>query len=116
MDTQPTREQIEAQVHIFVEKLTTYYADEFKVRYQNVLTPPKFVAQISRKFTRIVKLEPGDRYGSVYCFIDMENGDLRKAAGFKAPAPHKRGSIFNDNCDVGNGKPADMHGSGLYLR
>ena len=87
-----------------------------KGSYQNVLTPPKFVAQISRKFTRIVKLEPGDRYGSVYCFIDMENGDLRKAAGFKAPAPHKRGSIFNDNCDVGNGKPADMHGSGLYIR
>ena len=116
MDTQPTRQEIEVQVHIFVEKLTEYYKAELAVRYQNVLTPPKFVAQISRKFTRIVKLEPGDRYGSVYCFIDMENGDLRKAAGFKAPAPHKRGSIFNDNCDVGNGKPADMHGSGLYIR
>lgn len=113
---QPTREQIEAQVHQFVEKLTTYYADEFKVRYQNVLTPPTFVAQISRKFARIVKMEQGDRYGSVYCFIDMANGDLRKAAGFKAPAPHKRGSIFNENCDVGNGRSADMHGSGLYIR
>lgn len=116
MQTPPTREQITVQVHLFVETLTKYYADEYAVRHNGVLNPPSFVAQFGPKFCRIVKMEKGDRYGSVYCFIDMSNGDLRKAAGFKAPAPHKRGSIFNDNCDVGNGRAADMHGSGLYIR
>jgi hypothetical protein len=113
--TTPTREQIISQIHLFTAILTEFYRNDY-ARNTPILTAPKFVMQVGPKYCRIVKLENGERYGSVYCFIDMANGDIRKAAGFKAPAAGKRGSIFNENCDVGYGKPADMHGAGLYKR
>ena len=31
---------------------------------------------------------------SVYCFIDRTNGDVLKAASWKAPAKHARGNIY----------------------
>ena len=30
---------------------------------------------------------------SVYCFIDLENGDILKAEGWKKPAKHARGNL-----------------------
>ena len=115
MDTQPTREQVVSQIGYFLDALTKLHKEHFAVNF-SVLTPPTFEAQIAQKYARIVRKERGDKSGSVYCFIDMSNGDIRKAAGWKAPAPHKRGSIFNENCDVGENKPASVFGSGLYLR
>lgn len=32
---------------------------------------------------------------SVYCFVNIETGDILKAAGYKAPAKGARGNIFN---------------------
>ena len=55
---------------------------------------------------------PGSK--SVYCFIDLSNGDLLKADGWKKPAKGKRGSILNENSDVGT--VATVHGGGFYLR
>jgi len=31
---------------------------------------------------------------SVYCFVNIETGDILKAAGYKAPAKGARGNIF----------------------
>lgn len=52
---------------------------------------------------------------SVYCFIDLANGDILKAAG-QVPAKGKRGSIFNENCDVGEDRPCNVHGGNLYRK
>jgi hypothetical protein len=30
----------------------------------------------------------------VYCFVDLTNGDILKAATWKAPAKHARGNIL----------------------
>ena len=49
---------------------------------------------------RTLSVEPGRRYarvvkndGGVYCFVDITNGDILKAANWKQPAKHARGSI-----------------------
>lgn len=34
--------------------------------------------------------------GSVYCFINSENGDVLKSAGWKSPAKGARSNIYND--------------------
>lgn len=50
-----------------------------------------------KKYARIVvSSAPGhDSRRSVYCFVNKENGDVLKAASWKAPAKHARGSIFS---------------------
>lgn len=82
----------------------------------NHLFEARFIPQYGPKRAKIVKKEKSERSGSVYCFIDLLNGDILKAATWQAPAAGKRGSIWNDDCDVGPAKPANMFGSGLYKR
>lgn len=51
------------------------------------------------KYIRIVRADVHGTSRSVHCFIDRSNGDILKAAGWKAPAKHARGNIFAN--DVG---------------
>lgn len=81
-------------------------------RYENV----KFNTKLSidpkgRRYVRIVKK---DDFGgnSVYCFVDKTNGNVLKAAGWKAPAKHARGNIYNDD----NGLGAMSAYGAAYLR
>lgn len=37
-----------------------------------------------------------NRGSSVHCFVDITNGDVLKAASWKAPAKHARGNIYDD--------------------
>lgn len=48
----------------------------------------------ARKGKRYVKLIDGSR---VFCFVDMTNGDVLKAATWSAPAKGARGNIFDEN-------------------
>lgn len=57
-----------------------------------------------RKYVRINVISWGQT--SVHSFVDGE-GKIWKPATWKAPATNfSRGSIFNENCDVGMDKPA----------
>ena len=48
-----------------------------------------------RKYIRIVRTDSaGGR--SVHCFVNKTNGDVLKAAGWKAPAKHARGNIHDE--------------------
>jgi hypothetical protein len=52
------------------------------------------LGNVGPKYARLVVVRPGEtRGGSVYCFIDMTNGNLLKAAGWKTPAKGARGNI-----------------------
>ena len=62
------------------------------------------------KFLRIVRKSHGST--SVYCFVNKLNGDILKAAGYKAPAKGARGSVFKPETYA----HADPYGSFLYLR
>lgn len=62
-----------------------------------------YTAQIGSKNIKIVECylgNPNDR--RVYCFLDRE-GNIFKAASWKAPAKHKRGSIFDPDFSWGRG-------------
>ena len=62
------------------------------------------------KFLRIVSKSGGSR--SVYCFVNKLNGDILKAAGYKAPAKGARGSVFKPESYA----HADPYGGWLYAR
>lgn len=54
-------------------------------------------ANIGKKYAKIVKRENHNGNivgGSAFCFIDMQTGDILKAASWAAPAKGVRGNIF----------------------
>jgi len=61
-------------------------------------TKVKLTAEPGRKYIKIVEETYGQR--SVYCFID-QNGNIYKAASWKAPAKHVRGSVFDPDYSWG---------------
>lgn len=73
--------------------------DHFATNFPS-LTVPTLTADPGRRYVRIVKSQYGnDR--SVHCFVDTTNGDVLKAAGWKVPAKHARGNIFNADNGLG---------------
>jgi hypothetical protein len=44
------------------------------------------------KYAKLVSTGPNG--GSVYCFVNKENGDVLKSASFSAPAKGVRGNIY----------------------
>jgi len=67
-------------------------------------------AEPGRKYIKLV-VASGDQR-SVYCFLDME-GNIYKAATWKAPAKYIRGSVFNPS--YGWGRALGQYGA-AYLR
>ena len=63
-----------------------------------------------KKYIRIVSSSMPDQMGhthrSVFCFIEKETGNVLKASGWKAPAKHARGNIF----EIGN-EGVSAHGA-----
>jgi hypothetical protein len=109
--SQPT---VAEQTELFIKLLGELYVQHY-TENGHIGKPPRFTVENGSKFTRIVENKTDFGGGkSVYCFIDRSNGDILKAAGWKAPAKGARGSIFNPNCDVG--VKATVYGSGLYIR
>lgn len=54
--------------------------------------------EMGKRYAKVVTATTGAGCGrSVYCFVDMTNGDILKAASWKAPAKGARGSILGDN-------------------
>jgi len=105
---------ITTQIESFKAALIALYTEEFKsFPIPNYFKPESGVEIRMGKKNAKVLIETGCQK-SVYCFIDLSNGDILKAAGCNAPAKGKRGSIFNENCDVGKDKPCNVHGGNLY--
>ncbi len=72
---------------------------------------PVLAIQKGKRYLRIVNMERG-QCASVYAFIDLENGNVLKPAGFKAPAKHARGNVLDEN----NGLKWMSHHGPAYLR
>lgn len=68
-----------------------------------------------KKFVRIVSTsihaDGSEGQKSVHCFINRLNGDILKAASWKAPAKHPRGNIYSPDCM----KAVTVHGA-VYLK
>lgn len=61
-----------------------------------------YTAQPGSKYIKIVESGNDGYSTSVYCFLDYE-GNIYKAASWKIPAKHIRGSIFDPNYSFGRG-------------
>ncbi len=66
----------------------------------STLTKPTFGVMRGKKYVRILREDIAQR--SVHCFVDSTNGDVLKAAGWKAPAKHARGNIFDEHNGLGS--------------
>ena len=111
-----TRAQIEAQLEIFVAALSEYCngLNINKKSYDIV-----FSVERGAKSARIVRAEQrGDQdpfSRSVHCFVRLEDGAILKGS-WKAPVKNPvRGSIFAENCDIGEGRALGQYGC-AYLR
>jgi hypothetical protein len=70
-----------------------HMADHCATNKRNVLS-----VEPGRRYARIVIQSEGDELSrSVYCFVDMTNGDVLKSESWKKPAKGPRGSIFAEN-------------------
>lgn len=77
------------------EKIDAEHAD-------TVCANPQLSTETGRRYVRIVRTlyrDPTNR--SVFCFVDTTNGNVLKAAGWKAPAKHARGNIYADDNGAG---------------
>jgi hypothetical protein len=113
-------ETLQERIAKFVEYTDKMSEAYFKRMDFTHSKPPVHKAEYSEKWCKIVthehrgdKLEPS----SVFCFVALQDftnrtlgtikaGDIHKAASYKAPAKHKRGSVFSedfDNCCDGLG-------------
>lgn len=69
----------------------------------------RLIAEPGSKYIKIVEEVP---QRSVYCFLDYD-GNIYKAATWRAPAKHVRGNVFEDNFSWG--RALNPYGA-AYLR
>lgn len=83
---------VDAKMDDFVAYVTRLQEAHYK-QYEHVAAPT-VSAMVGPRYTRIVLHEKhGGR--SVWGFVDRTSGDILKAAGWKTPAKHARGNIFD---------------------
>lgn len=94
-----TIDEIKAQIQKYVELVQGLNDENHRVNEFHDFMKITISAEFGKKNARIVRADQSSR--SVHTFIDMTNGNILKAAGWKAPAPNGvRGNIFNENCDI----------------
>ena len=75
--------------------------------------PPRVTADVGTKYARVVKVDQLNGSRSVHTFVNLDNGDILKSGGWKAPAPNGvRGNIFDT--DLGESVVNEMGAN--YLR
>jgi len=79
---------------------------------EGIVTPPILEVMWGKKYARIVRQETFGTGRSVFGFVDLENGDLLKAEGWKRPAKHARGNVLDKNTWKGSHSPWGM----AYMR
>jgi len=92
----------------FIAATQERIAKRFAEHYPR-LTVPTLTAERGLKNVRIVSSDGASRY--VFCFVRIADGAVLKAAGWKAPAKHARGSIY-----VNAGQDAVSEYGANYLR
>jgi len=68
--------------------------DAYRTKNFPTLKRETITLKLGRRYAKLIAQGNGQR---VYCFVDLANGDILKAASWNAPAKHARGSIFADS-------------------
>jgi len=73
--------------------------EDYRAKNFPTLNKVTFSYDIGSRYIRVVR-EDGQK--SVFCFVDRSNGDVLKAATWKAPAKHARGNINDAQNGLGS--------------
>ena len=92
MSTTMTAAVTPAQLETFRAALQAWIAGVY-VRSGNETLAPSIELMSGPKYARIVRVGPGER--SAFGFVDLANGDLLKAEGWKKPARGVRGNMLS---------------------
>lgn len=92
----------------FIDALTKFVNDGYPTSYKlgrtniEVAVPARvFDFEFGRKYARILHRGENESRPTVYCFVDMNTGDILKAASYRAPARNGvRGNIFADDFGI----------------
>ena len=79
--------------------------NEHMTRHFPTLSIPTISVDEGGRYLKLVKTDNWNAHAgahhtpsrSVWGFVDKTNGDILKPAGWKAPAKHARGNIFNNS-------------------
>jgi hypothetical protein len=80
----------DAQLEAF-RKLAEEIAVAYRKAHFPTLGDPSMSIEKGSRYARIVRTD-GQR-SVVHCFVDLTNGDVLKAASWKAPAKHARANL-----------------------
>ena len=92
-------------LNAFLEHITEQKEADRVARFPS-LKKTVYTTEVGPKNIRVVTQDEDGGHRSVFCFIRRADGAVLKAAGWKAPAKHPRGTIFTDD-------PA-QYGVGVY--
>jgi len=97
------KHEMQAFVARVQELIDSHYGPKYTLLDMRI---PTIEIIFGRKYAKLVKNNGEQRFA--YCFVNMTNGDILKAASWKAPAKHARGNIN----DGSNGMDAvTVHGA-----
>lgn len=83
----------QAQIDAFLAGVAKIHGDYMARNFSN-LSPEQFSVEVGGRYARIVRAGPAQR--SVHCFIDLTNGNVLKAASWKAPEKKNPRGNLND--------------------
>ena len=93
-------DRFNAHLQAFVEIVQNKINENYKKFSPNIHAPTITIDPRGKKYLRIVRNENNHNCypkQSVWGFVDVKTGDILKADGWKKPAKHSRGSIYNED-------------------
>ena len=85
-----------SRLEMYMDMLQWKMDEYFKANSFTFSDPPKFRADLGNKYARVIKVDQLNGSRSVHTFVNLDNGDILKSGGWKAPAPNGvRGNIFD---------------------
>lgn len=98
MATETLKENNMATIADFVKVAQGIMDKNHDDNFPNIPRDVLSIAKGGRKYAKIVRGKEGsDQIDSVHCFVHVSSGGIFKAASFKAPAPHSRGNINDED-------------------
>lgn len=83
-----TLDQVEERLKEFEKGIKAMWAETYKGHEWQI---PVWTTTVGKKYIRVFSDT------CVFAFIEIETGNVLKAASAAAPAKHARGNIFNEN-------------------
>lgn len=87
------KDTIRAATALFVDTCRATVAAHY-AKNLPTLTPTTLSTKAGRRYLKIIRNDSGGSR-SVYGFVDLTNGNILKAATWKAPAKHARGNVLD---------------------